>query len=85
MPSHSALESTDRRNTEQAAVLSNRPQKEKIMIKPRIIVTGATGKAGSVVAAELLKAGGNAPNAVAPKPLNQARLRGTGLDLSLDF
>ncbi len=27
------------------------------MIKPRIIVTGATGKTGSVVATELLKAG----------------------------
>jgi uncharacterized protein YbjT (DUF2867 family) len=27
------------------------------MIKPRIIVTGATGKTGSVVASELLKAG----------------------------
>ena len=55
------------------------------MIKPRIMVTGATGKAGSVVTAELLKAGSNAPNAVAPKPANQARLRATGLDQSLDF
>jgi nucleoside-diphosphate-sugar epimerase len=27
------------------------------MIKPRIIVTGATGRTGSVVASELLKAG----------------------------
>ena len=27
------------------------------MIKPRIIVTGATGKTGSVVVAELLRAG----------------------------
>ena len=27
------------------------------MIKPRIIVTGATGKTGSVVVTELLKAG----------------------------
>ena len=27
------------------------------MVKPRIIVTGATGKTGSVVASELLKAG----------------------------
>lgn len=27
------------------------------MIKPRMIVTGATGKTGSIVVAELLKAG----------------------------
>ena len=27
------------------------------MLKPRILVTGATGKTGSVVVAELLKAG----------------------------
>ena len=27
------------------------------MIKPRIVVTGATGKTGSVVVTELLKAG----------------------------
>ena len=32
--------------------------KEMIMIKPRIIVTGATGKTSNVVVAELLKAGG---------------------------
>src|SRR5260370_4225652 len=32
-------------------------EKEKIMTKPRIVVTGATGKTGSVVVSELLKAG----------------------------
>lgn len=31
--------------------------KELIMTTPRIIVTGATGKTGSVVVTELLKAG----------------------------
>jgi NAD(P)H dehydrogenase (quinone) len=33
------------------------PHKETMMIKPRILVTGATGKTGRVVVTELLKAG----------------------------
>ena len=36
------------------------------MIKPRILVTGATGKTGSTVVTELLKAGYHVPRHGAP-------------------
>lgn len=43
------------------------------MLKPRILVTGATGKTGSVVVAELLKAGCRVRAMVHPK--DRAALR----------
>jgi len=45
MPKPSALDSTE---------ASFADEEETIMTKPRIIVTGATGKTGSVVTTELL-------------------------------
>ena len=48
MPKQSALDSNESLYVD---------EEETIMTKPRIIVTGATGKTGSVVVTELLKAG----------------------------
>jgi NmrA-like family len=50
------------------------------MIKPRIIVTGATGKTGSVVTTELLKAGYPVRAMVHREDHRSARLRAQGAD-----
>ena len=48
------------------------------MIKPRIIVTGATGKTGSVVVSELLKAGDPVRALVHREDGRSARLKAQG-------
>src|SRR5215471_9358225 len=53
------------------------------MIKPRIIVTGATGKTGSVVVSELLKAGYPVRALVHRKDARSARLQAYGAELAV--
>ena len=53
------------------------------MIKPRIIVTGATGKTGSVVVTELLKAGYPVRAMVHREDGRAARLRAEGAEIVL--
>ncbi len=53
------------------------------MIKPRIIVTGATGKTGSVVVSELLKAGYPVRAIVRREDLRSAQLRAQGAEVAL--
>jgi NAD(P)H dehydrogenase (quinone) len=48
------------------------------MIKPRIIVTGATGKTGSAVVSELLKAGYPVRAMVHREDARSARLQSKG-------
>jgi uncharacterized protein YbjT (DUF2867 family) len=52
------------------------------MIKPRIIVTGATGKTGSVVVAELLKAGYPVRAMVHREDLRSAGLKAQGAEIA---
>src|ERR1700761_703309 len=52
-----------------------------IMIKPRIVVTGATGKTGSVVVSELLKAGYPVRALVHREDGRSARLRSQGAEI----
>jgi NAD(P)H dehydrogenase (quinone) len=54
---------------------------ETIMIKPKIIVTGATGKTGSVVVAELLKVGYPVRAMVHRDDDRSARLRAQGAEI----
>jgi NAD(P)H dehydrogenase (quinone) len=54
---------------------------QSIMNKPRIIVTGATGKTGSVVVAELLKAGYPVRAMVHREDDRSARLRAHGAEI----
>jgi NAD(P)H dehydrogenase (quinone) len=53
------------------------------MIKPRIIVTGATGKTGSVVVSELLKAGYHVRAMVHRKDARSARLHAQGAEIAV--
>ena len=53
------------------------------MIKPRIIVTGATGKTGSVVVSELLKAGYRVRAMVHREDARSARLRAQGAEIAV--
>jgi NAD(P)H dehydrogenase (quinone) len=54
---------------------------EMFMIKPRIIVTGATGKTGSVVVNELLKAGYPVRAMVDQEDGRGARLKAQGAEV----
>src|ERR1700747_1531100 len=53
------------------------------MIKPRIIVTGATGKTGSVVVSELLKAGYPVRALVHREDARSARLKAQGAEIAV--
>src|SRR5262249_22749516 len=53
------------------------------MIKPRIIVTGATGKTGSVVVSELLKAGYPVRALVHKEDARSAQLKVQGAELAV--
>ena len=53
------------------------------MIKPRIIVTGATGKTGSVVVSELLKAGYRVRAMVHREDARSARLQAYGAEIAV--
>ena len=53
------------------------------MIKPRIMVTGATGKTGSVVASELLKAGHRVRALVRREDERSARLKAQGAEIAV--
>jgi NAD(P)H dehydrogenase (quinone) len=64
-------------------LLKQAPKKETIMIKPRIIVTGATGKTGSVVVSELLKAGYPVRAMVHREDARSGRLRAYGTEIAV--
>src|ERR1700730_13768988 len=53
------------------------------MIKPRIIVTGATGKTGSIVVTELLKAGYPVRALVHREDGRSARLKAQGTEITV--
>src|ERR1051326_3078037 len=53
------------------------------MIKPRIIVTGATGKTGSVVVSELLKAGYPVRAMVRREDERSVRLKAQGAEITV--
>jgi NAD(P)H dehydrogenase (quinone) len=57
--------------------------KETLMIKPRIFVTGATGKTGSVVATELLRAGFPVRALVHREDSRSASLRAQGAEIAI--
>jgi hypothetical protein len=53
------------------------------MLKPRILVTGATGKTGSVVVAELLRAGYRVRAMVRRQDARSAQLRAQGAEIAV--
>jgi uncharacterized protein YbjT (DUF2867 family) len=53
------------------------------MLKPRILVTGATGKTGSVVVAELLQAGYRVRPMVHRQGARAAQLRAQGAEIAV--
>ncbi|MDB6090363.1 MAG: transcriptional regulator [Gammaproteobacteria bacterium] len=53
------------------------------MLKPRILVTGATGKTGSLVVAELLKAGYRVRAMVHREDGRSARLKAQGAEIAV--
>jgi NAD(P)H dehydrogenase (quinone) len=56
---------------------------ETVMTKPRILVTGATGKTGSVVTSELLKADHPVRTMVRREDDRSAWLRAQGAELAI--
>src|SRR5919197_1110192 len=58
-------------------------RQELIMLKPKILVTGATGKTGSVVVAELLKAGYPVRAMVHREDGRSARLKSQGAEIAV--
>jgi NAD(P)H dehydrogenase (quinone) len=58
-------------------------EQEAIVIRPRIIVTGATGKTGSVVVTELLKAGYPVRAMVHREDQRTARLKAQGAEVAV--
>jgi NAD(P)H dehydrogenase (quinone) len=54
-----------------------------IMVKPRIVVTGATGKTGSIVTTELLKAGYPVRAMVRREDERSARLKSQGAEIAV--
>src|SRR3979490_525142 len=53
------------------------------MLKPRILVTGATGKTGSIVVAELLKAGYPVRAMAHREDARSARLKAQGAEIAI--
>jgi NAD(P)H dehydrogenase (quinone) len=60
-----------------------RNEKETIMTKPRIIVTGATGKTGSLVVSELQRAGYPVRALVHREDGRSARLKAQGVEIAV--
>ena len=74
MPKQSALDSNEAFYVDEEGT---------IMTKPRIIVTGATGKTGSVVVTELLNAGYPVRAMVRREDDRSARLKAQGADIAV--
>src|SRR5437763_10353302 len=66
-----------------AGTSSGLNEKETIMTKPRILVTGATGKTGSVAVTELLKAGYPVRALVRREDGRSAGLRALGAEIAV--
>lgn len=66
-----------------AIVLRDSLRKDMTMIKPRIVVTGATGKTGSVVGTELLKMGYPVRAIVHREDGRSAQLKAQGAEIAV--